>query len=399
MANKGGLIGNDNLFVPDAPTIGTATAGDTSLSVTFTAPSDVGGDAITEFVASASDGTNVIGGTGTSSPVTITGLTNGTSYTASVAATNGYGTGPLSSSTSSVSPQQSIAFFMGGESSSARVNSIDKIVITSAANATDFGNLTSTLDRASAIGGATRCITAGGFTGSSYATAISFKLFSSSGNMTSFGSLVDGYTTYRGVGFGNTTRGIIAGGLDNGTAVNVMQFVTIASEGNSTDFGNLTGNNSSSSGCSNSTRGIDAGGNQAGTQNIIQFVTIASAGNATDFGDLTVNKGSMPGATASTTRALIGGGSIDVIDFITIASAGNATDFGNLSSQRTNLTAAGSTTRAVFGGGVNQSGSTGKTNIMEFVTIASLGNTTDFGDLSVVREAPCGASNAHGGLA
>ena len=88
MAFKGGLIGNDNLYVPDAPTIGTATGDDQSLSVTFTAPSDVGNDDITAYGASATDGTNVIGATGSSSPVTITGLTNGTSYTAQVWAIN-----------------------------------------------------------------------------------------------------------------------------------------------------------------------------------------------------------------------------------------------------------------------------------------------------------------------
>ena len=53
MAYKGGLIGNDNLYVPDAPTIGTATADDGSISITFTAPSDVGNDAITGFIATA----------------------------------------------------------------------------------------------------------------------------------------------------------------------------------------------------------------------------------------------------------------------------------------------------------------------------------------------------------
>ena len=53
MPNRGKFIGNDNLYVPDAPTIGDATAGDAQVSVTFTAPSDVGNDAITAYGASA----------------------------------------------------------------------------------------------------------------------------------------------------------------------------------------------------------------------------------------------------------------------------------------------------------------------------------------------------------
>ena len=106
MVRRGSFIGGqDNLSVPDAPTIG-ATSGvvNGEVSVAFTAPSDVGDDPITGYGASATDGTNVIGGTGSSSPVTISGLTNGTSYTAQVWAINDYGNGPLSAATSSFTP-------------------------------------------------------------------------------------------------------------------------------------------------------------------------------------------------------------------------------------------------------------------------------------------------------
>ena len=89
MPNKGKFIGSqDNLFVPDAPTIGAVSAVGGEASVAFTAPSDVGNDDITAYGVSATDGTNVIGATGSSSPVTVTGLTNGTSYTAQVWAIN-----------------------------------------------------------------------------------------------------------------------------------------------------------------------------------------------------------------------------------------------------------------------------------------------------------------------
>ena len=105
MVRRGSFIGGqDNLSVPDAPTIGATTVDDASVSVAFTAPSDVGDDAITGYGASATDGTNVIGGTGSSSPVTISGLTNGTSYTAQAWAINDYGNGPLSAATGSFTP-------------------------------------------------------------------------------------------------------------------------------------------------------------------------------------------------------------------------------------------------------------------------------------------------------
>lgn len=92
----------NGLKVPDAPTIGTATASSNALSVTFTAPSNIGGGAITSYTAFASPGGAT--GTGASSPVTISGLTNGTAYTATVVATNAYGTGPASAASNSVTP-------------------------------------------------------------------------------------------------------------------------------------------------------------------------------------------------------------------------------------------------------------------------------------------------------
>jgi alpha-tubulin suppressor-like RCC1 family protein len=101
--------GYDPLEVPNAPTIGTASiASTTSVSVTFTAPSNVGGSAITSYVATAkktSDGTT-ISGTGSSSPVTISGLTTGSAYTVTVAAVNSYGLGVSSAASNSVTPQE-----------------------------------------------------------------------------------------------------------------------------------------------------------------------------------------------------------------------------------------------------------------------------------------------------
>jgi len=92
----------NGLKVPDAPTIGTATGGDASASVTFTAPSNIGGGAITGYTVISSPGS--ITGTGTSSPITVSGLTNGTSYTFTVIATNAYGPSLPSSASNSVTP-------------------------------------------------------------------------------------------------------------------------------------------------------------------------------------------------------------------------------------------------------------------------------------------------------
>jgi hypothetical protein len=106
------LPGYNALKVPNAPTIGTATAGNASASVTFTAPSDVGGGAITGYsVVSTPSG---IIGTGASSPITVSGLSNGTAYTFKVFATNAYGPSPLSAASNSVTPAVAIGDAFGG---------------------------------------------------------------------------------------------------------------------------------------------------------------------------------------------------------------------------------------------------------------------------------------------
>ena len=94
----------DPLKNPNAPTIGTATAGNAKISVTFTAPSNVGGSAITSYLASArrtSDGT-VTNASGASSPVVVTGLINDVAYTATMVAVNSYGAGSSSAASNSV---------------------------------------------------------------------------------------------------------------------------------------------------------------------------------------------------------------------------------------------------------------------------------------------------------
>ncbi|MEJ6024353.1 YHYH protein [Ramlibacter sp. PS4R-6] len=96
------LVGvNDTTFttsvsVPGAPTIGTATAGDGTASIAFTAPASDGGAAITGYTVTCTGGSVARTGTGAASPVGVLGMTNATSYSCSVKATNSAGTGAAS---------------------------------------------------------------------------------------------------------------------------------------------------------------------------------------------------------------------------------------------------------------------------------------------------------------
>ena len=89
------------------------------------------------------------------------------------------------------------------------------------------------------------------------------------------------------------------------------------------------------------------------------------------------------------------GGNKNIIDYITIASTGNATDFGDLTAATQLAQAASSKLRGVYAGGLSE------TNVIEYVTIASTGNSQDFGDLTQSRYglAVGNCSQGHGGLA
>ena len=188
-------------------------------------------------------------------------------------------------------------------------------------------------------------------------------------------------------------RGVWGGGYSNNVKYNTIDYVTIATTGNATDFGDLTQSVFRNAACSNGTRGVFGGGNVSGVVVTIDYITIASTGNATDFGDLTDVSGygrETLAACSDGTKGLFGGGTDPwwyrtcTIDYITIATTGNATDFGDLTKKRRELAACSDGTKGVFAGG-SDSGIWDYINRIDYVTIATTGNAADFGDLTVGR--------------
>ncbi len=88
--------------VPGPPTSVVATAGNATASVAFVAPANNGGSVITGYTVTSSPGGIIA--TGTSSPINVTGLTNGTAYTFAVIATNAVGNSVASSASTAVTP-------------------------------------------------------------------------------------------------------------------------------------------------------------------------------------------------------------------------------------------------------------------------------------------------------
>jgi hypothetical protein len=100
-ANSSASAGVTATTVPQAPTITSVTAGMGEIIVAFT-PNATGGESITSYTVTSSPGGFTA--SGSSSPLTVTGLTNGTTYTFTVTATNSNGTSNSSSPSSEIIP-------------------------------------------------------------------------------------------------------------------------------------------------------------------------------------------------------------------------------------------------------------------------------------------------------
>ena len=301
---------------------------------------------------------------------------------------------------------------MGGEIAASPYGQlqIDYFTISTLGNGQDFGDLTQRRGTAGACASRTRGLCMSGYEGG-YHNIIDYVTISSLGDAQNFGDLpvqVQGADS-----LSNAIRAVITSGSE-GTApaygiTNVLSYVNIASTGHAKDFGDQQRNNTYSGTCSSSTRGIIAGGYDPYNTiaNTIEYLTIATTGNTLDFGDIGGVRVNCMGISNSTRGVFAGGTSpspLNNIAYITIATTGNAVEFGDMttnSGQGRSMGSSGmaSPTRGLFMGG-NYPGSPTWTKVadVDYVEIATTGNSKDFGDLSVAMSAISGCSNGHGGL-
>ena len=98
--------------LPNAPTIGTVLAGNGQVQVNFTPSTSSGGSPITSYTAVSTPGNLTGTGGPTATSITVSGLTNGVSYTFKVYATNANGNGPSSASSAAAIPGAPAAAFL-----------------------------------------------------------------------------------------------------------------------------------------------------------------------------------------------------------------------------------------------------------------------------------------------
>ena len=266
---------------------------------------------------------------------------------------------------------------------------------------------------ASAVWTGTRGILFGGSRsdGSSHVPTdiIDYKTISSTGAMSDFGDLTVTGDIYYVCGLSNGTRGVVPGGYDSSPNVmfNEIQYVTVGSTGNTTDAGDLTQAKSDCVAASNGTNGYVFAGNILASWAELQEIdywAIATSNNASDFGDLSTSAvDNQGGAINDATYALrykgITSGSTwgnKYIDYITMASTSDTSDFGDMTvTGAQGLGGCEDTTR-----GVNWSGrydGSNDTNVIDYVTTATTGDATDFGDVTYSGNIGDGAGNQASG--
>tara|TARA_R100000322_G_C5439720_1_gene190544 strand:+ start:491 stop:1579 length:1089 start_codon:yes stop_codon:yes gene_type:complete len=286
-------------------------------------------------------------------------------------------------------------------------NVIDYVEVATTGDATDFGDLTESKGTSDGLASVTRGIWCGGnLTGSPYRShAIDYVEIQSKGDAKDFGDASDNFIGHGTFHVSDNTRGVIGGGNHYAPLNynNNIEYMTIATTGGTTDFGDLTKKMYGMSAAGSPTRGVVSSGDVPSPgDNFYQYIHIQSGGNAIRFGDAGAQN-SGGASVSNSTRGVftLTTGNSALIEFVTIATTAAGTTFGSLDSgnYRRFQSGACSLTRGLFAGGyLNSDPNYAGINRIDYITIATTGNSTEFGDLSTARGQAGGCSNGHGGL-
>ena len=155
------------------------------------------------------------------------------------------------------------------------------------------------------------------------------------------------------------------------------------------------------------TRAIFFGGYDPATVNTIRFINVSTTGDASTFGTLSLGIRRDSAACASRTRGVCAAGAnvsgsasqSNHIEFVTIASTGNSTDFSaDLTNATRALAGLSNQTRGLFAGGYTGPNNSSKFNNIDSIEIASTGTRIDFGDLAAATCYVSGCASPTKGL-
>ena len=289
---------------------------------------------------------------------------------------------------------------MGGNNGS-NYNDIDYINISSTGDAVDFGDMN--LDN-TAMGGCAsrvRAVNAGGQAPAANSSQMGTMIFASTGSAVDFGGDLDQGRDFLS-GCSNETRGLFIGGRTSSPATGTarIDYMTIASTGvNAQSFGTIrSAQLYYPMSLASPTRAVaGAGAPSSPSTTELDLINIATLGSVSDFGTAGLNRGGV--GFNNPTRGIFAGGYnpslCNIVSYITIATTGNTADFGDLTRTVRSAAAAASPTRGVVMGGKEP----GNSATMDYLQIMTQGNAVDFGDLvNNARGNIAGASNGHGGL-
>ena len=292
----------------------------------------------------------------------------------------------------------------------ARTANMDMVEIATAGDAVDFGDLT--LQRApGSCSSSTRGVAGGGADPSVFST-IDYVIISSSGGANDFGDLSKARRSMSSMS--NNTRGFFVGGTDP-AVLTIIDVVNLATTGDASNFGDTLEPNRTGTATASPTRGVEAGGyggagspSGASPTKKMRFLNLQSQGNEEAFGELFSGSYGLGSCTNGIRAVFTGGGAAtsptyaesDVIQFVTIATKGNTQDFGDLTEAKLFVSSTDNSVRGLTCGGFGDSPLNNATTRIEFITISSTGDGTDFGDLTTASYSNgCFVSDAHGGLA